>query len=116
MGWTGLPASLNCSFAAAPGIGATMQMQPISTLGYVEQRPTEKELQELQKGENMIFTMITLVIVFSVLQIVCCCGVGAHSYQRWRKANGATPAVSAPVTNPDPEYPTVLTSTSDEKQ
>lgn len=103
---TGLPASLNCSLVAAPGIDATMQMQPTSIFGYVEQKLTTKDLEELQKGEAMIVTMTTLAIVFNIVQILCCFGLGAHSYRRWRKTSG----VASQGSSAAPGYPTVLTS------
>jgi hypothetical protein len=101
---TGLPATFNCSLVSAPGIDATMQMQPI--LDYVEQKATKKDLEELQKGENMIVMMTSMAIAFNLVQIICCFGVGAHSYRRWRKPSGAESQVSEVM----PGYPTVLTS------
>jgi len=102
---TGLPAYVNCSLASAPGIDATMQMRPIR--GYIEQKLTQKDLDEFQDGENTIVMMTTLAIVCNLLLLVFWCGLGAHSYRRWKKTNDkGSHDASVPPTNP-----TVLTST-----
>jgi len=68
---TGLPASMNCPIASAPGINRTTHQVQIS--GFVDGPYPDSE--DLDAGESMINLATSLAIAFGVIGSLCSCGV-----------------------------------------
>jgi len=92
---TGLPASMNCPVASAPGINATGHQ--VSVAGFVDgPRP---DIADLDEGESMINHATNLAIAFGVLGCLCSGSVTAFFLWRRKKTlglNQSAVAVSSP--------------------